>query len=1002
MALTPPGYKAGDGVFVASKGKASLLLDSGHTGKADKEVVVASGWKEIPHGVDAIGAAVDKDGNVYFGLGATDYTNPYLLDKDGKAHYDLKSERGTVLKVSPDFSKREIVCTGVRFTVGLGFNRDGELFATDQEGATWLANGNPLDELLHIQPGRHYGFPPRHPKHLPDVIDEPSVFDYGPQHQSTCGLCFNDPVNGGPTFGPAAWDGNAFVAGYSRGKLYRTELVKTPAGYVARTQVLACLNMLAVDACLSPKGEMVVAVHSGQPDWGSGPTGRGKLYKIVYSDKERPQPVLAWAAGPREVRVAFDRPLEPGALKGLAAGSSVEYGRYVRPGDRFESLRPGYAAVAAQLAAPRFALPVYAADVTPDRRTLVLATAPQPEAASYALTLPGLGRPEGPNKAAGELPQVPAVDLGYDLCGVAAAWRPADGGEAREEWLPHPDLDVSRAFTKGSAEHDAFWQGAANAGTLTLRCQLDLWQMLRPAVQPGSTLDYTLPPEEATLVFESAAPLEVKVAGAAAKEVKGEDGGRQLRAAVKPREGEPLPVEATLTTGKGPPALRVWYFTNEDPRPRALPLGRILQPWASVKRNPPEAAGPRRIPELKGGDWARGREAFFGDQALCSRCHKVNGEGGALGPDLSNLVHRDYASVLRDVRDPNATIHPDYLTYLVELVDGRALVGVVRTEGDKVVVGDAGGKEYAVPKRLVESMTPSKVSAMPEGLDKALGPDKMRDLLTFLLSEPLRPAPPEREGAPPPRTRAEVEAALKALPASAGPYRPLRVVLAVGPKDHGPGEHDYPLFQRRWAWLLEQADGVTVEEAGPWPSPEQWKTADLVVFYSANPAWTAEKAKDLDAYLARGGGLAYVHFGVNGRAAPDALAERIGLAWKDGASRYHEHDLTLSFSDADHPVTRGFDKLPLIDEAYWNLAGDPKDLHVLATAVEDGQPRPLLWTREQGKGRVFVSIIGHYTWTFDDPLFRVLLLRGFAWAAHEPEDRLQALAWPGAAVKEGR
>src|SRR5207302_303525 len=129
------------------------------------------------------------------------------LVKDGQAAYDLKSVRGTILKVSADFSQREVVATGVRFTVGLGFNRHGDLFATDQEGATWLANGNPLDELLHIQPGRHYGFPPRHPKHLPDVIDEPSVFDYGPQHQSTCGLVFNEGVKEGPVFGPAWWQG---------------------------------------------------------------------------------------------------------------------------------------------------------------------------------------------------------------------------------------------------------------------------------------------------------------------------------------------------------------------------------------------------------------------------------------------------------------------------------------------------------------------------------------------------------------------------------------------------------------------------------------------------------------------------------------------------------------------------------------------------------------------------------------------------------------------------
>ncbi len=61
---------------------------------------------------------------------------------------------------------------------------------------TWVPNGNPFDELLHIQTGRHYGFPPRHPKWLPHVIAEPSVWDYAPQHQSVCGFRFNGPSPG--------------------------------------------------------------------------------------------------------------------------------------------------------------------------------------------------------------------------------------------------------------------------------------------------------------------------------------------------------------------------------------------------------------------------------------------------------------------------------------------------------------------------------------------------------------------------------------------------------------------------------------------------------------------------------------------------------------------------------------------------------------------------------------------------------------------------------------
>src|SRR5206468_202473 len=137
LALTPPGFRHGQGVLVASKGKVSLLLDAKGGARADREIVVASGWKELPHGVDTLGVAVGKDGRVYFGLGTADYTNAYLVH-GGKARYDVKDERGTILEVSPDFEKRKVVATGIRFPVGLSFNRRGDLFATDQEGATWL------------------------------------------------------------------------------------------------------------------------------------------------------------------------------------------------------------------------------------------------------------------------------------------------------------------------------------------------------------------------------------------------------------------------------------------------------------------------------------------------------------------------------------------------------------------------------------------------------------------------------------------------------------------------------------------------------------------------------------------------------------------------------------------------------------------------------------------------------------------------------------------------
>lgn len=985
MALTPPGYARGDGLFVASKGKVSLIVDTDRDGMADQEIVVAQGWKELPHGVDALGVALDADGNIYFGLGAADFTNAYLV-KDGTAHYDLRSERGTILKVSPDFARREIVATGIRFPVGLAF-RNGDLFATDQEGATWLPNGNPFDELLHVQPGRHYGFPPRHPKHLPNVIDEPSVFDYGPQHQSTCGLFFNKP-----TFGPRWWADDALVAGYSRGKLYRTKLAKAPAGYVAQNQLLACLNRLTADVCVSPGGDLVVACHSGEPDWGSGPQGRGRLYKISYVDPSIPQPVVAWPAGLNEARIAFDRPLDPAQLQGLAKAVTIERGRYVAAGDRFESLRPGYAVVHQQLTAPRFELPVLSAQLAPDRRTLILATASHPEAVTYAVTLPGLGRPPASPLAKGEIRQHPAIDLAYDLSGVAATWTPSTGHDTWSGWLPHLDLDVARTFTVASAEHEALWPRLRQPGRLVLRTKLDPWQMLRPAVQPGSSLDDTLPPETVTLRLE--APGLVRVNQAAAVE-KGTTRVAEIK--VTPREGELMPLDVELITGPGKDRLLVSYSTNEDNRLRALPLRRLLVPWATLGGK--EAVTVRSFPELEGGSWTRGRQVFFSDQAQCSKCHTVRGQGGKIGPDLSNLIHRDLASVRRDIEKPSAAINPDHVAYFIELKNGRSLTGTVRTEGGRLLVGDVGGQEAALDRSQIDSMTPSPISLMPEGLDKAIGPEKLRDLLTFLLTEPLTPAPLEIPGAPPPRRRSEVEAVLRTAPPSAPGGRRLHVVLAGGPKDHGPGEHDYPLFQRRWVNLLLLADGVLVDTSPGWPSAAQRARADVIVFYSNNPGWSAERAKELDAFLQRGGGVVFIHYAVDGHRDVEALAERIGLAWRGGASRFRHGPLELKAA-TPHPITRGLETLKLVDESYWALSGDPKRTTLLATGDEEGKPQPLVWVREHGPGRVFVSIPGHYTWSFDDPLFRLLLLRGLAWTAREPVDRFAPLATIGARISD--
>jgi len=1019
-ALTPPGYVRGEGLFLPAVDKLVLVVDTNRDGRADEEIICAK-WSEPrdQHNVDALGCAVDREGNIYWGLGTASFTDGHQVRKTGKSQYSLTSIRGTIQKLSPDLKKQETVCTGVRFTVGMAFNRHGDLFVTDQEGATWLPNGNPYDELLHIQTGRHYGFPPRHPKHLPNVIDEPSVFDYTPQHQSTCGLTFNDSVNGGPTFGPAWWAGDALVAGESRGKIYRTKLVKTAVGYVAQNHLIACTRELAVDVTVSPRGDLLLCTHSGPPDWGTGPAGKGHIYRIRHADASAPQPVLTWSASPTEIKIAFDKPLAPAALKDLAKKVRIEEGRYVMPGDRFETIRPGYQVVRDQLAQPRYAVEVLGTGISPDSRTLTLTTKPREVALNCAVTLPapvaaGVRRRTGdridaPPPHAGDY----EIDVFVDAHGLAADWRSADGQTAWSGWLPHADLAVSREFTAGSDEHETLFKLFAQPGKLSFRGQLDLWEMLQPAIQPGAKVDYERPKEDVTYTF--------------ANQIPPENVRRQHTARHIPESGSWDRFGHTMPTGPAVPETTAHWTTTDDSRPRAFALRRFYVPWAKPETAAPSTNETRVIPEIAGGNWLHGRRLYFSGKLACAKCHTIRSEGGHVGPDLSNLIHRDYASVARDIAKPNAALNPDHLASIVELADGDAVTGLLATDTpSEVTVVDASAALRRVPRAEVKSVRPAALSLMPEGLWDALTKEEQRDLMTFLLTVPLEPNPLERDGAPPPRKLAEVEAILSRAgfqPASGasspsahgqdahgqdareagGKPALLNIVLCDGPKDHGRGEHDYPLWKKRWAKLLGLADGVTVDTAHIWPGAEQFAKAHVIAFFNNNPGWNDARAKELDAYLARGGGAAYFHWAVEARDKAPEFARRIGLASNGGKLKYRHGP--IDFALTDHPLARGFTassftKENFVDETYWQWIGNPADVNIVATSIEDGVAQPEIWTREVGKGRVFVAIPGHYNWTFDDPVFRVLALRGLCWAAGQPMDRLAELATVGARIAE--
>jgi putative heme-binding domain-containing protein len=707
-----------DGVYVASKGKVSLLKDTDGDGVGDTEEIVGTGWKEAYVAVDATGMALDREGNVYFGLGCADFSNAYLLDKQGKAHYDINSSQGTIQRINAKTRERETLATGVRFAIGIAFNRFGDLFWTDQEGDTWT-KGNHLDELNVLLPGRrHYGFPERHPEHLPNTDDEPPVVGFGPQHQSTCGLKFNEARPGWKMFGPKFWENDALIVGESRGKIWRVPLAKVREGYVGRAVPIASLGMLTVDLAVSPKGEMVVCCHSGQPDWGTGPTGAGRVFKISYVDERAPQPVIAWPAGKGEVKVAFDRAIDK-SVEGRMTGLAVSCGEYVRAADRLEVMRPPYAAVRAQMQTPRRELKIAGAKLAEDGRTLSLKLAEaMPWRSWYAVAVPGVKRP-------GEAGLGVTVDLDFVMAGAEANLNVHNAGAPPRpippDCLPCLSPETSVELARGS---EGLEQLVKRLGAKSLMADVML------------TCKLDLPGKRAAVTVSAARPFSVQArpeGGVMNLKVDRKTGDWYLGVVAVATDGKLVPFVVDVdVTGGGPTGLMLTYTTDQSPTPRPIPPERMLPVWAPAERQAvvKEATA---SPLTEGGDWEAGRALFFGE-AKCATCHTVRGEGGRVGPNLSNLVHINPESVMQDIVEPSARINPDHVSYIIETKGGDTLSGLVRQEGERVIVSEAADKVTTISRDEVKEIRPSKVSLMPEGY-RELGEKRLRDLVTFLTTE---------------------------------------------------------------------------------------------------------------------------------------------------------------------------------------------------------------------------------------------------------------------------
>ena len=159
--------------------------------------------------------------------------------------------------------------------------------------------------------------------------------------------------------------------------------------------------------------------------------------------------------------------------------------------------------------------------------------------------------------------------------------------------------------------------------------------------------------------------------------------------------------------------------------------------WGTARATPAEklaeiAAWKAKLENNSGADPAEGREIY---KTLCGRCHKLYGEGGDLGPNLTGSDRRNLDYLLGNIFDPSAVVPAAWRVSTVLLTDGRVLTGVVdRTAGDTLTVATADAV-LTLPAGDILEIEPGDASLMPEGLFKTLSEEQIRDLIAYLRSD---------------------------------------------------------------------------------------------------------------------------------------------------------------------------------------------------------------------------------------------------------------------------
>ena len=645
---------------------------------------------------------------------------PPVLDPGGHAN-DRKAPGGWIARSKDQGESWEVIASGFRNAYDIAFDQNGELFTFDSDmewdlGSPWY---RPI-RVCHVIPGAEFGWRTgsgKWPAYYPDNL--PGVLNIG--QGSPTGIAFGTGANF-----PEDYQKSLFILDWSFGTMYQVSLTPNGASYLGqKKEFLSATPLPLTDMVIGSDGNMYFTT--------GGRRVASHLYRVSYVGDEPTAPADGTGAINESLEVR--RAIESGELNTEEVWSNLSHeDRFVR--------------YAARVALENSDPASWASKLKDEDNPMVLIQA------SLAISRKGYEnlRPNILNKLASIQTSTLTIDQQLALVRAYALLFARTGAVKKGEKVSLPEFPSGNPALDRELCELLVYLGQKNIIEQTL----DLMEAAE------NTIEADLTPVEVLERSEQYGPIITEMH-------KNRPVEQGLAFAL---------ILSNLENG-WTPELRNRYFTwfyralqksggvsykgfVEQIRMRALDKvpeeerkqlaelsGEVLLQTTSIMNyDGPQPEGPGQVWKLgDAGSWMWGslqnRSFERGEQMYhalaCSSCHVMNGEGGNIGPDLTQAGTRfSIRDLLTAMILPSVSISDQYGATLYTMKDGSTLIGrQLRTDDNNVYVGvnpfDL-TNETVLAAEDIASSEPSPVSMMPAGLINRLNEEELKDLIAYLQS----------------------------------------------------------------------------------------------------------------------------------------------------------------------------------------------------------------------------------------------------------------------------